>query len=269
VIPYVETKLILPGANVESIVQGEKIQELQASLACALRMPIDKIRIRKFYRVTSDGAKEALAVNPEDFYIIGDGTEGCYTVNATGARRLQVQGGLSEARGESVEVEYVIVEPPQAIVELSTAQLTTVLATSDAMVSTVQSVGSTGIEAAAITVPVVSTLGSNDFTTVLKTVVGPAIGGGLGGLIVLTAGIIVGIKIYKKKKQSIPLTQKGVEVTREGQHLHKNPLHQVYDSTRALGGLTGNAYAGRGPVNRASQDMTRVAMEPTHVGHAV
>jgi hypothetical protein len=158
-------------------------------------------------------------------------------------------------------------------VELSTAQLTAVLATSDAMVSTVQSVGSTGIEAAAITVPVAAaTTGvqtaDNDFTTVLKTVVGPAIGGGVGGLILIAVGVVVGIKMYRKRNQKLPLTQKGIEVNREGQHLHKNPLVQLYDSTRALG-VTGHAYAGRGPVNRASQDITRVAMEPTHVGHAV
>ncbi len=267
-VAYVETKIILPGADAETVVQGEKIQEIQASLACALRMPVEKIRIRKFYKVGSDGGKEVLPVNPEDFYIVGDGSEGCYTVNSTGARRLQAAG-----QGGSVEVEYVIVEPPQEIVELSTAQLTAVLATSDAMVSTVQSVGSTGIEAAAITVPVAAaTTGvqtaDNDFTTVLKTVVGPAIGGGVGGLILIAVGVVVGIKMYRKRNQKLPLTQKGIEVNREGQHLHKNPLVQLYDSTRALG-VTGHAYAGRGPVNRASQDITRVAMEPTHVGHAV
>ena len=265
-VAYVETKIILPGADAETVVQAEKIQEIQASLACALRMPVEKIRIRRFYKVGSDGGKEVLPVNPEDFYIVGDGSEGCYTVNSTGARRLQAAG-----QGGSVEVEYVIVEPPQEIVELSTAQLTTVLATSDAMVSTVQSVGSTGIEAAAITVPVGTTgvqTADNDFTTVLKTVVGPTIGGGVGGLILIAIGVVVGIKMYRKRNQTLPLTQKGIEVNREGQHLHKNPLVQLYDSTRALG-VTGHAYAGRGPVNRASQDITRVAMEPTHVGHAV
>jgi hypothetical protein len=140
------------------------------------------------------------------------------------------------------------------------------------MVSTVQSVGSTGIEAAAITVPVgatgTQTAGDNDFTTVLKTVVGPAIGGGVGGLILIAVGVVVGIKMYRKRNQKLPITQTRAEVNREGQYLHKNPLVQLYDSTRALG-VTGHGYAGRGPVNRMSQDMTRVAMEPTQVGHAV
>jgi hypothetical protein len=257
-ISYIETKLVIPGADAVLLGTGEKIQELQASLACTLRIPLEKIRIQSFIKIFANGVREELSVNPADFYIIGDGTVECYTTGPVGSgRRIQSVGGQ-----ETVEVKYVIVEPPRAITDLSLTQLTTVLASSSVLVNTVQSIGGTSIEAVAATPTIAAPTESNGVIEMMKQIVGPSIGG-IGGGILIIAGVIVGVKMYKKHKQRLPITQTKKDA--EGRILHKNPL-VAYDSSRVLPGTN---YPGRAPMHRMSQDMTRVAMEPQHVGHGV
>ncbi len=149
--PYIDAKVKLPGGNVTEMSKPEKIQDMQASLACALRMPLENIRITSITYIDEKGNKQKIDVDPSKFMMMGDGDIGCYSRNKTASsstRRLLRQRQL-QGKG-SIDVDYSIVQPSDDILSMDTTQMNQVISTSPVILEVAASVGSASVESTAV-----------------------------------------------------------------------------------------------------------------------
>ena len=202
--PYIDARMTMAGGNATALAKPEKIQQLQASLACALRMPLENIRIRNITVTDATGATKRVDVDPSQFMMAGDGSTNCYDLrNVSAARRLRALGATGSG---SISVDYAIVEPSDDILALDTTQFNEVVSTSPVLLDVAASVGSTGVTAAAveanmITAPAPSASPSPS--------AGPQnydlryyLGGGLGGLAVLVGLVTALVFMYKENRRT-------------------------------------------------------------------
>jgi hypothetical protein len=209
---YIPSRLIFPEADPVMFQKPEKVQEIQASLACTLRLPLEKIQIEKLYSVLiATGERTELPVDPKRFFMSSQGQIRCYEFNATsGARRLQ-QGATR------IEVDYLIVDPTPEIVVLNTTEFETILRSSETISSFANSVGSSEVSSS-ITVDSYAsqqtsqTSSNNQYSF---PTFGSGILGAVGGCIALAAA---GFAIKRIRKTSItqvvqtPVTQLPVTI---------------------------------------------------------
>ncbi len=206
---YIDAKVKLPGGNVTEMTKPEKIQDMQASLACALRMPLENIRITSIVYVDDKGVKQTLDVDPTKFMMMGDGDIGCYSRNKTAsARRLGAQRNL-QSKG-SIDVDYSIIQPSDDILSMDTTQMNEVIATSPVILEVAASVGSSSVESAAVEASlnaapspapsgvVTSSTGTDSTFATFQGYVG----GGIAGFAVFGGLVIALIFYYKENKRN-------------------------------------------------------------------
>ena len=212
--PYIPSRVEFPGANATLLAQPEKIQELQASLACTLLMPLDKLYINNITRI-SGGVKEVVPVDPTRYRLTGNTTE-CMVKTA---RRLLRANRFLQATTDTVLIDYTVLDPPQELVDLTSDDLTTILASSDVVTSVAASVGGTSIVASSeidmiaqdapqpSPTPVPS---KSVFQEIKDKISQYVLGGGLGGgavVIALAAGLFLWRRHVKaKKRQTVTMT---------------------------------------------------------------
>jgi hypothetical protein len=136
-----------PRANVTELIRPAKLQEIQASIACAVRMPLENIEIKNItIRRALTGLEERIDADLASARLNSNGSVKCLVVN-TGApapattsntrlRRLQQE--------DSVNVQYDIVAPTE---DAMTTDLDAVLSSDAGMNALASSVGSTSVVA--------------------------------------------------------------------------------------------------------------------------
>jgi hypothetical protein len=212
--PYIPSRMSFADGNPTQFEEPQKIQEIQASIACTLRMPLEKIRIDTITILTiSTGERQKVAIDPSDYMMDSNGTVVCYQIAAS-ARLLRAL----QSTDIQVDIDYLIVEPSVDILSLNASQFAEILKASPVIQTFAQSVGSTGVASevtvasyAGIQVPSTSSISivsSFKFPTY-----GIGILGGVGGLLVL-ASVGVGYYVYKKKqvKKQSPVQSSGKPV---------------------------------------------------------
>lgn len=230
---YIEAKVSVSGGNATEMTKPEKIQEMQASLACTLRMPLENILITNITYVDEKGVIQKLDVDPTKFMMAGDGSTECYDmkkpVNSTGGRLLR----SLQATG-AIEVDYAIVAPSDDILAMDTTQMQQVISTSPIMIQAANSVGGTKLTATSLEFlrSQISPSASPSplATTGLFVDLRAAIGGGIGA-IALLVGIAAAFIMYSSQKKEVQqvVTQKEQEVKNrvmvivQEQH-HMNPI---------------------------------------------
>lgn len=203
---YIEAKVKLPGGNVTEMTKPEKIQDMQASLACTLRMPLENIRITSITYVDEKGVSKKLDVDPTKFMMMGDGEIGCYSRNKTASvRRLRSERQL-QSKG-AINVDYSIIQPSDDILSMDTTQMNDVISNSPIMLEIATSVGSSSVENSAVEAAYNAAPSSNPgvvthsegadskFSTFQAMV-----GGGIAGVVVF-AGVVVALTFYYKENK--------------------------------------------------------------------
>jgi hypothetical protein len=124
--PYIASQIKFPGANATAFQAPEKFQEIQMSLACTLRLALEKIRLTNI--TITDPRLPTVIIDATRFLLSSNGTVGCFKIERntsnttaataatntrTGLRRLQA------TTGSQVQVDYYIVEPPTEILALT------------------------------------------------------------------------------------------------------------------------------------------------------
>lgn len=187
--PYIQSSVKFPGANATKIQRPEVIQEIQASLACALNLALDNIRIQN---VTVRRAGEApriidVSAIPQ---LRSNGSAGCFRPAAAAAPRLLRGRSRSLQTDSSVDVDYYIVEPSADVLALSSAEFSTVLANSAPMTEIAASVGSSGVTAVATEGSAASTAPTTTSSTSSSSSgiqIGSVAGGVVGGIALCVA----------------------------------------------------------------------------------
>lgn len=194
--PYIQSSVKFPGANATKMARPDVIQDIQASLACALNLALDNIRIENV-TVRRMGAAP-LIINVSAMPALRGNLSGCFRPAAAAAagRLLRGKGRHLQAADSSVDVDYYIIEPSADVLSLSTAEFSTVLANSAPMTEIAASVGSSGVTA-------VATEGSGPAATVTSTStptsnnsglqIGSLVGGIVGGVVLC----VVAFTVYK------------------------------------------------------------------------
>lgn len=146
---YIDARMTIAGANATEMAKPERIQQVQASLACTLRMPLENIRIQNITMKYANGVESRIPVDPTAFMMVGDGSSDCYefrNMTSGGARRLRA---LSDATTGAIHIDYTIVAPSDEILAMDTAQFNDVLSKSPVLVAAASSVGGTEVTAIA------------------------------------------------------------------------------------------------------------------------
>jgi hypothetical protein len=202
---YIASQIKFPGANVSAFQNPEKIQEIQMSLACALRLPLEKIRITNVTTVDIRGLR--IIIDTIRFMLSSNGSIRCYTLDRTarGLRRLQGVGSTE------ANVDYYIVEPSVEILSLTAAEFSNIVQTSSALADLSASVGSTGVVAVSDASDTATR--SPDVSASASSNTAATIGGVIGGIVVAAIGIAVVAGFTRSRKQNqkhSPLTRSSI-----------------------------------------------------------
>ena len=177
------------------------------SLACVLRLPLEKIRLTNI--TITDARGMITIIDATQFLLSSNGTVGCFklernayntTVSRTGLRRLQA---TSQA-----QVDYYIVEPPTEILALTPAEFSSVMESSSAMTELSASVGSTGVVAVTESSLAASSAAP---TSTASTPNNAALIGGVVGGVALAVAVVAGVvgfgQMRKRAARSTNLTR--------------------------------------------------------------
>jgi hypothetical protein len=200
--PYIPSRMSFTDGNPTQFEEPQKVQEIQATIACTLRMPLEKIRIDNITILTiSTGERQKIAIDPSEYMMDSNGTVACYEIT-TPTRLLRAL----QSTDIQVDIDYLIVEPTVEILALNTSQFAEIIRTSPVIQSFAQSVGSTGVATevtvasyAGIQTPITSSISSTSSPFKFPTY-GIGILGGVGGLLAFV-GIGVGIYMHKLKQK--------------------------------------------------------------------
>jgi hypothetical protein len=221
---YIPSKLSLLADDTTKFEKPETIQNLQSSLACSLRMPLDKIRIESIYKVSLlTGERLKLDIDPRSWMIGSSDSESCVRfVNKTNilSRRLQ-------RSDTQIEIDYLILEPTREILALNSTEFAKVISTSGPMISLAMSVGSSSIESSVDTANYAVNPSQQPQPQESKSFFdnkvgfGAAVGGGIVGFGLL---MFISHKMMKSKRHRnsrVPLQ-------------YENPIVQVQNPTRSM-----------------------------------
>lgn len=213
----VQSTLNLPGAriaeNTTATTATQTVQNIQAAIACSLRLPPEKVVIRNITVMRPDGTAWNLPITT---LLSGNGTVLCYSLGvATPARLLQ-----GTATGDSsIAVDYTVVEPPDEVLSLSATELTTTLAASAMMQEVVAATGATTLTATTdsslASAPAPSSgPGSTDESNKGLIMVAGGVGAGAAVLVIALAAIAAVIVLRSQRrpvqgaKSAAPLPEK-------------------------------------------------------------
>jgi hypothetical protein len=185
------------------------IQNIQAALACSLRLPPEQVRIRNITVTTVAGA---IWNPPLPASLDANGTIICYNATVGSAVAAQFRM-LSATADPGIAVEYSVEGDAAATVPLTSEELTTALVTNPMMVEIAASVGATGIAAATTDVSFAaaasppSSAGAGEPSSSSVT---PTIAAGIGAalaVLAVSAAVILGV-LYVRRRPAAPYAPK-------------------------------------------------------------
>lgn len=250
-------ELKFPKANLTMFKKPEKIQEIQAKLACALRLPLEKIEIRNISILRATGKLEALDIDVSVARLSSNGSARCMVfkddpvvpqVTSAAVARRNLQG----TSGDSIVVNYDIVSPPEEIATSPSGDLNAAITGDASMLAFANSVGSAGMTAEVSSVQAATgggggsgvapagasnsptSGGSGSGTTQAPSTIsaiGVGIGVAVGAVAVVGVGIAVRMYSNRKRRQARQVVQPvGGTVWRQSV-VQANPAH---GSVRAM-----------------------------------
>jgi hypothetical protein len=226
--------LTFPKANLTVFKKPEKIQEIQAKLACALRIPLEKIEIRNITLRKASGLIEALDIDVSVARLSSNGTTKCMVFNDDSTVQPRSLRQLQSAQ-DSIVVSYDIVSPPEEIATSTTNDLNTAITGDVSLIAFANSVGSTSMsaEVSAISANTATgpapnnptapnepnaMAGTGQATSPINTV---GIGVGVGVAAIGMIGVGVALTMYQRHKRRV---KKAVQSTPPVDIVKINPV---------------------------------------------
>ena len=254
--PYIPSKVSFPEADITAFEKPSKVQELQASLACTLRLPLEKIRIESISLFdTTTGVRTPINVDPSLYSLVSQAGEiGCLEFAASARRMRRMQ--QSPSTGQQVDVDYLIVQPPPEILMLNATEFAAVIQASPVVATMAASVGSSGV-ASTVTVEqyagIQTSAAQQSAPLSSASSAFPGYGIGLlsagGALLVLSAtGAAIALKMKANRRRRH-------FVAAQAQAESAAPEHTVTGQNQM--------FMGRGPI--AQQASTRTVFNPVRI----
>ena len=175
--------LSLPRANVTEMVRPEKLQEMQAKIACALRMPLENIEITNItIRRGLSGVEEIVNADLSVARLSSSGVVQCMLIRT---RRLRSLQGSSSSE-DTVHVTYDIITPTE---EIMTADLASVVSNDAGINELAISVGGSPFVSGGLQTSSPTSSTHNDTSAV--NMVGIGIGVACGFIVLITLSVMV------------------------------------------------------------------------------
>jgi len=175
------------------------IQNIQAAVACSLRLPPEQVTIRNITVTTTAGAVWNPAIPPQ---LAANGTIVCYNTTAATAPAPRLLRALATTDA-GIAVDFTVDTPPD--VALNSEDLTTTLATSPMMIEVAAAVGATSVtattEAAIGTGAPVPGGSSSADTSQMTVVIVSGVGAALAAL-AISAVVILGVLYLRRPQQA-------------------------------------------------------------------
>ena len=229
---YIESRLSLSDATLEEVQKPEKVQNLQMSIACALRLPLEQVRIQTIRRLdAATGATTPIEIDLLSIALQSNGTVVCYKIDSIPQVARLLQG--SAATKSTVQVDYAIVDPPKEVLMLNTTEFKELVASSLVIREAAQSVGSASVSA-----EIVEVTGPTGPAGPSSTPIAPAasaevpampigIGAGAAALVLLVAGAYFAFTSRAKRARQQALFQinPGQQLSESSSYEVKNIIH--------------------------------------------
>lgn len=227
--PYIASQIKFAGVNVSAFQSIDKFQEIQMSLACTLRVALEKIRLTNITITDIRGLKTI--IDASQSLLSSNGTIACFKlernasniISRTGLRRLQA------ALNSEAQIDYYIVEPPMEILALTPAEFSSVMESSAVMSELSASVGSTGVTVASESSLAASGSSPSSGPTSQSApsnsaMVGGVIAGAVLGVAVVSA--LVGVGFMRKRAAAAQASNLTHRVSTSGSVsvVHLNPI---------------------------------------------
>lgn len=213
--PYIESSVRFTGADETQMTRPEKLQDLQASLACSLRLPVENIRIQNITLTKMDGSRRTIRPDFTPLSSNGSATH-CFTVARPALRRLQ-------AVSASATVDYYIVDPSVEILSLTPEEFSAIVGTSSGVNAVAAGVGASGVSATSETT---NTLASSTTTPEKTSLVGVIVGPLAAIAVIAMVGVGVVAVIQRRKRSRLVRPAAPVVI-------HPNPI-QASGSARTM-----------------------------------
>lgn len=141
------TKIKFPDANITEFKKPEKMQQIQASLACVLRQPLENILIRNITRMFADGRIEPVEFDAAAAALSSNGAIVCLTKNAGPAPApARLLRNLQEVTS-TTSVDYAVLNPSNDLLSLDQTTFASVVSNSQELNNLASAVGSSGVTA--------------------------------------------------------------------------------------------------------------------------
>lgn len=174
--------LSFPRANVTEIVRPEKLQEIQAKIACALRIPLEHIEITNItIQRGLSGLEEIVHTDLSIARLSSSGLVQCMLIRTRRLRNLQ---GSSSSE-DTVNVNYDIIAPTE---EIMTADFATVISSDVGINELAISMGGGSVSGGQS--PTTSSTSSTNGTSAVNTV-GIGIGVACGFIVLITLSVMI------------------------------------------------------------------------------
>ena len=212
-------ELKFPRANLTIFKRPEKIQEIQAKLACALRLPLEKIEIWNISILRATGKLEALDIDVSVARLSSNGSARCMVfkddpivpqVTSAAVARRNLQG----SSGDTIVVNYDIVSPTEEIATSPSSELNAAITGDASMMAFANSVGSAGMtaEVSSISAPAGSgvapagasngpTSAGTGTTQASSTISAIGVGVGVAVGAVAIVGVGIAVRMYRNRKR--------------------------------------------------------------------
>jgi hypothetical protein len=230
---YIPSRLNLVAEDISNFEKPETVQQLQSSLACSLRMPLDRIRIEAIYKVSLvSGEKTKLLIDPISWMIGNNNSDNCIRFENATANTKSIARRMQKSESESqIQIDYLILEPTREVLALNSTEFAKVIASSSTMISFAMSVGSSTIESSMATSqesssqePQPPQIAGSIFDN--KLTFGAILGGGIVGIGVLMYIVHVSLK---SKRRNV-----NARLSRNSDYNISNPILITQNPTRSM-----------------------------------
>jgi hypothetical protein len=216
-----------PRANVTELIRPAKLQEIQASIACAVRMPLENIEIKNItIRRALTGLEEPVNVDLSVARLRSNGSVQCMVVRTSAPAQRRLRRLQQE---DTVNVQYDIVAPTE---DAMTTDLDTALTGDATMNAIASSVGGTSVVATTGQTqqqqqPQQQTTPSSNINTIGIII------GSVGGLIAVIALSALVVQTQRNRRSTVSATTRASHAPSVIVVTQENPISHPANATQS------------------------------------
>jgi hypothetical protein len=182
--------LTFPKGNITILRKPEKLQEIQAKIACALRLSLEQIELRNISIARITGKLEVLDIDLSMARLISNGLSSCMILTDNVVDQPTLRRQLMAT--DSIVVSYDIINPPEEII---LADTNAALIADGNLLAFANSIGSPNV------IPGIEPQVPAESSSSSSSIVGVIVGATFGGIAVVGVAFAVSYYVVKRRQR--------------------------------------------------------------------